>query len=218
MYKVGITGGIGSGKSVVCNMLRQRDIAIYDCDKRAKELMASDRVIVERLVERFGAEVFANGELNRAYLAERVFSDAEALAALNGIVHPRVAEDFERWASEAEGEYVVLESAILFESGFDSKVDVVVAIMAPEELRLEREPRHIECFDNSNLQGTNPVASCVVFRDGKLIEERMRNQLSDDERCHRAKYAIVNIELDELEEDVEQLHRRLSYDAKSFSH
>ena len=199
MYKVGITGGIGSGKSVVCEMLRQRDIAIYDCDKRAKELMASDRVIVERLVERFGAEVLENGELNRAYLAERVFSDAEALAALNGIVHPRVAEDFERWASEAEGEYVVLESAILFESGFDSKVDVVVAIMAPEELRLER----------------------AMQRDGvsrELIEERMRNQLSDDERCHRAKYAIVNIELDELEEDVEQLHRRLSYDAKSFSH
>lgn len=199
MYKVGITGGIGSGKSVVCEMLRQRDIAIYDCDKRAKELMASDRVIVERLVERFGAEVFANGELNRGYLAERVFSDPEALAALNGIVHPRVAEDFERWASEAEGEYVVLESAILFESGFDSKVDVVVAIMAPEELRLER----------------------AMQRDGvsrELIEERMRNQLSDDERCHRAKYAIVNIELDELEEDVEQLHRRLSYDAKSFSH
>lgn len=199
MYKVGITGGIGSGKSVVCEMLRQRDVAIYDCDIRAKELMASDRVIAERLVERFGAEVFANGELNRAYLAERVFSDAEALAALNGIVHPRVAEDFERWASEAEGEYVVLESAILFESGFDSKVDVVVAIMAPEELRLER----------------------AMQRDGvsrELIEERMRNQLSDDERCHRAKYAIVNIELDELEEDVEQLHRRLSYDAKSFSH
>lgn len=199
MYKVGITGGIGSGKSVVCEMLRQRDIAIYDCDKRAKELMASDRVIVERLVERFGAEVFENGELNRAYLAERVFSDPEALAALNGIVHLRVAEDFERWASEAEGEYVVLESAILFESGFDSKVDVVVAIMAPEELRLER----------------------AMQRDGvsrELIKERMRNQLSDDERCHRAKYAIVNIELDELEEDVEQLHRRLSYDAKSFSH
>lgn len=195
MYKVGITGGIGSGKSLVCSMLRDRGVAIYDCDQRAKELMASDGVIREELIRSFGDEVFVGGLLNRAYLAERVFSNTDELAKLNAIVHPRVAQDFERWAEAESGVYVVLESAILFESGFDAKVDVAVAVMAPEELRIER----------------------AMQRDGvsrDLIVERMRNQLSDDERCHRAKYAIVNIELDDLEEDVEQLHRRLSYDAR----
>ena len=195
MYKVGVTGGIGSGKSVVCNMLRERGVEVYNCDIRAKELMSADEVIAKQLVERFGPETFVNGELNRAYLAERVFGNAEELAALNAIVHPRVIEDFEQWAQRQQGEYVVIESAILFESGIDSKVDVTVAVMAPESLRLER----------------------TMQRDGvtrEQVEERMRNQLSDDERCSRSKYAIVNIELDELEEDVEQLHRRLSYDAR----
>jgi dephospho-CoA kinase len=195
MYKVGVTGGIGSGKSVVCDMLRERGVAVYNCDIRAKELMSTDKVIAKQLVERFGPETFVDGELNRAYLAERVFGNSEELAALNAIVHPRVVEDFEQWAQRQQGEYVVIESAILFESGIDSKVDVTVAVMAPESLRLER----------------------TMQRDGvsrEQVEERMRNQLSDDERCSRSKYAIVNIELDELEEDVEQLHRRLSYDAR----
>ena len=195
MYKVGVTGGIGSGKSVVCNMLRERGVAVYNCDIRAKELMSADEVIAKQLVERFGPETFVDGELNRAYLAERVFGNSEELAALNAIVHPRVIEDFEQWAQRQQGEYVVIESAILFESGIDSKVDVTVAVMAPESLRMER----------------------TMQRDGvsrEQVEERMRNQLSDDERCSRSKYAIVNIELDELEEDVEQLHRRLSYDAR----
>jgi dephospho-CoA kinase len=157
--------------------------------------MSTDKVVATKLVERFGPETFVDGELNRAYLAERVFGNSEELAALNAIVHPRVVEDFEQWAQRQQGEYVVIESAILFESGIDSKVDVSVAVMAPESLRLER----------------------TMQRDGvssEQVEERMRNQLSDDERCSRSKYAIVNIELDELEEDVEQLHRRLSYDAR----
>ena len=195
MYMVGVTGGIGSGKSVVCDMLLKRGVALYCSDQRAKELMASDPKLRAQLTERFGEECFVDGELNRGYLASRVFSDKAELEALNAIVHPRVMEDFEAWAEAQEGAYVVLESAILFESGFDSKVDVAVAVMAPDELRIER----------------------TMQRDGvtkEQVEERMRNQLSDDERCARSKYAIVNIELDELEEDVEQLHRRLSYDAR----
>lgn len=195
MYKVGLTGGIGSGKSTVCAMLRERGVAVYSSDERAKELMNSDSTIKERIIARFGAESFEDGVLNRAYLAQRVFASEEELAALNAIVHPRVMEDFEAWTESAEGEYVLLESAILFESGFDSKVDMVVAIMAPEDLRIER----------------------AMQRDGvtkEQVVERMRRQLSDEERCSRSKYAIVNIELEELEEDVEQLHRRLSYDAR----
>ena len=128
MYKVGITGGIGSGKSFVADMLLKRGVAVYNSDSRAKELMASDAELRAKLIERFGAEVFGVEGLNKAYLAGRVFASEEELKALNAIVHPRVMADFEQWATEQAGDYVVLESAILFESGFDGCVDIAVAM------------------------------------------------------------------------------------------
>lgn len=196
MYKVGITGGIGSGKSSVCKMLALRGVPIYDSDSRAKQLMVTDAELVRLVSQRFGADVYVDGMLNRPVLAARVFTDKVALAELNSMVHPAVMRDFERWAAEQQTAYVVMESAIIFEAGLDDKLDAVVAVMAPCSLRLER----------------------AMQRDGatrEQIEERMRTQLSDDELARRAKYAILNISLDELNEDVEQLHRRLSYDARA---
>ncbi len=195
MYKVAITGGIGSGKSKVVELLAQRGVAAYDSDSRAKALMASSPELREQIIECFGSEAYDGKEVNRRYLAERVFNDKEALAKLNAIVHPAVMADFERWAECEEGNYVVMESAILFEAGLEGSFDATVSVMAPEELRLER----------------------AMKRDGateEQIRERMRNQLSDEERCDRSTFAIVNIELDDLEDDVEQLHRRLSYDSQ----
>lgn len=195
MYKVGITGGIGSGKSTVCRMLAERGVALYDADSRAKELMSSSEALREALIESFGTETFNDEGLNRAYLAGRVFNDAEQLKRLNSIVHPAVIADFEAWAEAQEGNYVVFESAILFEAGLEDRVDVVVAVMAPESLRVER----------------------VMARDGHSKEQvmaRINNQMSDDERSDRSKYSIVNIDVEDLEEDVEQLHRRLSYDSQ----
>ena len=196
MYKVGITGGIGSGKSTVCAILAEFGVAVYDSDTRAKHLMNEDNILRERLVERFGSEVYCAEGLNRRYLAERVFGNPEELKALNAIVHPAVMDDFDRWALEQEGSYVVLESAILFEASLDRRVDVSVAVMAPEELRIER----------------------AMQRDGAQREQivaRMNNQISDQERVERAKYTIVNIDIDNLRSDVEQLHRRLSYVAQA---
>ena len=195
MFKVGLTGGIGSGKSKVAELLSNRGVAVYDSDSRAKALMANDKVLRAALIEAFGAECYTAEGLNRAWLAERVFNNEEELRRLNAIVHPAVMRDFAAWAEIQEGDYVIMESAILLEAGLESHVDVVVAVMAPKELRLQR----------------------AMQRDGateEQIEERMRNQMSDDERTERAKYAIVNIDLEELEEDVEQLHRRLCYDSK----
>jgi dephospho-CoA kinase len=195
MYKVGLTGGIGSGKSKVAEFLCDRGVAIYDSDSRAKELMAGNEALRDALIAEFGQECYTVEGLNRAWLAQRVFNNEAELAKLNAIVHPAVMRDFAEWAEAQEGNYVVLESAILLEAGLEGHVDVVVAVMAPKELRLER----------------------AMLRDGakrEQIEERMRNQMSDEERTDRAKYAIVNIDLEELEEDVEQLHRRLCYDSK----
>lgn len=195
MYKVGLTGGIGSGKSTVAELLNIRGVAIYDSDSRAKELMNGNEALREALIAAFGAECYTDAGLNRAWLAERVFGNKAELARLNAIVHPAVMRDFAAWAEAQEGDYVVLESAILLEAGLEEHVDVVVAVMAPKDIRLER----------------------AMQRDGasrEQIEERMRNQMSDDERTDRAKYAVVNIDIEELEEDVEQLHRRLCYDSK----
>lgn len=196
MYKVGITGGIGSGKSTVCAMLEEMGVAVYNSDARAKELMTTSATLREAIVSRFGAECYTSEGLNRGYLAERVFGDAAELAALNSLVHPAVMNDFEAWAESQQGSYVVLESAILFEAGLEQRVDVAVAVLSPEELRIERAMR----------------------RDGASREQvvaRIGRQLSDDERADRAKYAIVNIDLEELREDVEQLHRRLCYDSRA---
>ena len=195
MYKVGITGGIGSGKSTVCMMLAERGVARYDAYSRAKELMSTSESLRRALIENFGAESITAEGLNRAYLAERVFNDAAQLRLLNSIVHPAVIADFEAWAERQEGQYVVFESAILFEAGLQDRVDAVVAVMAPESLRVER----------------------VMARDGHTMEQvvaRIKSQMSDDERSDRAKYSIVNVDIEELEEDVEQLHRRLSYDSQ----
>lgn len=196
MYKVGITGGIGSGKSTVCEMLAGRGVAVYTADERAKALMATDAALRSSIIEAFGSDAYTAEGLNRGFLAANVFASPEALARLNGLVHPAVMADFEAWAEQQEGDYVVLESAILFEAALDDRVDVSVAVMAPEALRLER----------------------AMARDGaseEQIRARMRNQLSDEERNGRAKFTIVNIVLDDLEEDVEQLHRRLCYDARA---
>lgn len=194
MYKVGITGGIGSGKSTVCRLFEQNGIAVYDSDARAKALMAEDAKLREQLVEAFGAECYNEQGLNRAYLAGRVFGDEAELQRLNGIVHPAVKEDFRRWADAQRGAYVVLESAILFESGFDTEVNTTLAVMAPMEERLRR----------------------TVERDGvdrEAVRRRMEHQLSDDELHARAARTIVNLRMDYLESDVEQLHKIYCYEA-----
>lgn len=199
MYKVGITGGIGSGKSTVSRILEECGVAVYTSDDRAKELMSSSPELRAKIIEAFGAEAYDGDRLNRAYLAQRIFNDPTALATLNSIVHPAVMDDFDSWAEQQSGSYVVLESAILFEANLDNRVDCVVSVLAPEELRIER----------------------AMQRDGASREDvvsRIANQISDDERTERSKYAIVNISLDDLQEDVEQLHRRLAYDSTPHNH
>lgn len=189
MIKVAICGGIGSGKSTVCQMFAERGVALYDSDSRAKALMNESEELRKALVAEFGEECYADGALNRPYLASRVFGSEEQLAKLNSIVHPAVKEDFLRWAEEQEGDYCIMESAILFESGFDKVVDKTVAVLAPLPLRIER----------------------AMQRDGatrEQIEARVKAQMSDDELVARADFAIVNIHLEDVEKDVAELNYR----------
>ena len=194
MYKVGITGGIGSGKSSVCSLLAAYGVAVYDSDSAAKRLMAENQELRQRLMEAFGAECYTDGVLNRAYLASRVFGNDEQLKLLNSIVHPAVKADFEAWAEQQTSPYVVLESAILFESGFDAVVDTTLAVIAPMEERIRR----------------------TMERDGvdrEAVLSRISHQMSDDELHSRATRTMVNILRDYLESDVEQLHKRYLYES-----
>ena len=138
-YSIGITGGIGSGKSYVSNLLRQKfDIPVYDCDAEAKRLTATDEEIRRKLIQLVGPEVFDGQELNRKRLADYHFADPEHASKVNAIIHPMVLEDFRLWANRQPESIVALESAILYESGFNEYVDYVLFVDAPEEIRLKR--------------------------------------------------------------------------------
>lgn len=136
---IGITGGIGSGKSYVSNLLRQEfGIPVYDCDAEAKRLTATDVEIRKKLIQIVGPEVFNGEELVRKRLADYLFADPEHASRINAIIHPAVLEDFKRWTGKQQKPLVALESAILFESGFNEFVDYVLFVDAPEEIRLKR--------------------------------------------------------------------------------
>lgn len=188
MIRVGVCGGIGSGKSEACRIFAELGVPVYVADDRAKALMQQQPLLGE-LQATFG-DCFDGAQLNRKRLAERVFSDAEQLQRLNAIVHPVVRADFRRWQSEQSAPYVVLESAILFDADFDKEVDLSVAILAPMPLRIER----------------------IVQRDGCTQEEAQRRiavQMADDELVNRATITIVNISLEDMERDISELNGRI---------
>lgn len=186
MMKVGVTGGIGSGKSTVCRLFAQRGIAVYDSDREAKRLMSECADLRAAVGQRFGADIYRDGTLDRTRLAACVFSDAQALADLNALVHPAVLRDFVQWADAQASPYVVLESAILFEAGLQDWVDRTVAVLAPADLRIQRACRRDRC-------------------DEAHVRSRMAAQMSDDELCERADFTMVNILESALEPSVAQL-------------
>ncbi len=201
MLKIGVTGGIGSGKSTLCKHFGESGVPLYNSDRRAKELMTQSEEVVLQLKALLGAEAYtSSGELNRDYISKRIFSSEELLSAMNGIVHPAVRADFEQWAeSHMDQPYVILESALLLNSEMDSSVDYSVAVLAPKELRVMR----------------------VVNRDGltqEAVEARIMAQLTDDEFHERADYSVVNIVEEDLAasaQRLDQIFKKLAADAAS---
>lgn len=172
--KIGITGGIGSGKSVVSRLLGLMGIPVYISDVETKLLMVSDSVIRQELVALLGEEVYADGVLNKPLLASYLFGNPEHARQINGIVHPRVKDDFRQWVQcRCSSSIVGIESAILIEAGFAGEVDVIVMVYAPEEVRISRAIRR----DASSRE---------------QIEKRIRSQMSDEEKRGKADYVIVN--------------------------
>lgn len=188
MIIIAITGGIGSGKSYVSALLEERGIPIYNADNESKRLTVSDEVIRKGLVDTLGREVYhVDGSLNKPFLASYLFASPEHARQINAIIHPRVKADFRRWVKEqVECEVAGLESAILFESGFDDVVDKVVAVYAPEPMRLER----------------------AMKRDGATeaqIRSRMKAQMNEEEKCKKADYVVLNDGNTPLDEQLDRL-------------
>ena len=172
--KVGVTGGIGSGKSFVCDCLRHRGFPVYDCDSVAKRLMVENGALVADLKALIGDDAYCcDGSLNKPKVAEFLFSDAGNARRLNAVVHPRVKDDFLLWTERQTTSVVFMESAILFESGFDHLVDLTLMVYAPLQLRIER----------------------VLARDGiteDAARRRVEAQMDDEEKMRMADLMVVN--------------------------
>ncbi len=162
VFKVGITGGIGSGKSVVSRVIKNMGYPIYDSDLWAKRLMNEDEEIRTLLTQRFGEETYTDSGLNRGFLAQQIFNNKENLAFVNSVVHPAVGRHFRQWSEQQSSKMVFIESAILFSSGFDKFVDKVIFVDAPQELRLKRATAR----DNASAEA---------------IMARIKNQIEGDE-------------------------------------
>lgn len=172
---VGVTGGIGAGKTLVTKLFSILNVPIYYADDRAKELMNSQ--LIEAIIKNFGSESYVDGKLNRAYLASTVFSNKVELQKLNSIVHPAVALDFENWIKKnASTLYVIKEAALLVETGSYKQLDKLIVVTAPQQLRVER----IKARDS--------------FRSEKEIENIIANQSADKEKIELADFIIVNDE------------------------
>lgn len=187
LIKIGVTGGIGSGKSFLSSMLKERGIPVFDSDTEAKKLMLTDVFIISSLKSLLGEDVYTGGKLNKPLLASYIFSSADNAAKINSIVHPRVKKAFLSWADErfSGGDRVVaIESAILFESGFSDVVDKIVTVVAPIDVRVSR----------------------VMSRDSTTrdkVMERINSQMGDDEKISKSDFIIENDGRNPLNEQID---------------
>lgn len=173
MTIVGITGGIGSGKSTVCKVFETLGIPVFNSDDEAKSVYTDFPEILEAVRSQFGDTVFSGGELNKAALASIVFENKEALRKLNQLIHPLVRSKFEKWVEKQNSPYVLREAAILIESGAAADCDFVILVKAPESVRIER----------------------VLLRNGlseAQIKQRMTAQMSDDEKSSKSDFIVNN--------------------------
>jgi len=196
MLVVGLTGGIGSGKSTVAKMFETLGVPTYYTDIEAKKLMHTSKIIKRKLIKRFGKEVYLDNELNKPFLANLIFTNKGNLTFVNSVVHPKVNQHFKRWVKKQEKaddiQYVLQENAILFENGSDIYCDKIITVTAILELKIKR----------------------VIKRDHstkKQVLERMNNQWSDDKKIGLSDYVINNGSLEDTKKQVIKLHKILSF-------
>ena len=187
---VGLTGGIGSGKTTVANYFSELGIPVYVADIEAKALMKRSKVIKRKLIQLFGPNAYTTTGLNKTFIASNIFNDAFLLEKMNSIVHPKVAAHFKKWHKKQEAPYVIKEAAIFFENGSYKLLDLIITVVAPESTRIKR----------------------VIKRD-QYSEEKIRaiinNQWSDEEKVKLSDFVIENIELETTRKQVNKIHKQI---------
>ncbi len=190
MLKVGLTGGIGAGKSIVASIFRLLNIPVYDADTAAKNLMNQDEALKEKIIQNFGPSAYLNGSLNRPYISAQVFSNKEKLELLNSLVHPATIKDANKWFEKQQSPYVIKEAALLFESGTAADLDYVIGVTAPEAMRIKRAMHR----DNATRE---------------QIKERMKNQMEESIKMKLCDYIIHNDERVLILPQILQIHKAL---------
>ena len=189
---VGLTGGIGSGKSTIAQLFKELGVPVYDSDKEAKLLMNTSATLRKSIETLLGKKAYRENTLNREYISNKVFKDDELLSKLNEIVHPEVKK---AWCVKQSSKYVVQESALIFENKSEGNYDKVILVTAPVSVRIAR----------------------VISRDSvpeSAVLQRIDNQLSDDEKLNLADYVIDNIDLAKTTESIKSIHDQLLSEAK----
>lgn len=192
MIKLGITGGIGSGKSTVSQIFATLGIPVYIADIESKRLTDTSPVIKEKLIALFGSDLYPNNKLDKNKLASLIFNNKEYLEKVNAIIHPEVAKDFQNWVIKHKNYNIVAkEAAILFESGFNKFVDKTVIVYTPLEMRIERTMKR----DNANRES---------------VMNRIKNQMPDEEKAKLSDFVIVNDNSQSLIDQVLKIIRELN--------
>lgn len=189
MKIIGLTGGIGSGKSTIATMFKNFGVPVYIADIEAKKIMHTNSTVKRHIENLFGPDAYKGDTLNKTFIADQVFGNKELLAKLNDIVHPAVAQHFENWKKKQKAKYIIKEVAILFEKDGQKECDYTILVTAPKKLRIKR----------------------ILDRDATTIEkikQRMNNQWEDSQKIPLADFVITNIDLKEAEKQVFELHQK----------
>ena len=190
MKVIGLTGGIGSGKSTVARMFELLNVPVYYADQEAKRLMTNSTTLKLGIVQLFGERAYVNNKLNRRYIADVVFKDKVKLEALNALVHPEVRKDFLQWVDSQQAPYVMQENPLIFEKNDQELFDKVIIVTADKEVKIQR----------------------IIDRDGlskDQVLDRMANQLDDTEKTKLADFVIHNESLENTKTQVDQIHHQL---------
>lgn len=187
---VGITGGIGSGKTTISKYFEALGVPVYYADDEAKALMNRSKVIKRKLIELFGENAFSDGVLNKTYLRQQIYSNKDLLQKMNAIVHPKVASHYKGWLKKQNTKYTIKEAAIIFENSLEHQYDFIITVVANQNERINR----------------------VMKRDGKTEKEVLaiiNNQLSDEEKIKKSDFVIYNTTLEKAKKQVSKIHKSL---------
>ncbi|MBS1917292.1 MAG: dephospho-CoA kinase [Bacteroidetes bacterium] len=190
MLKVGLTGGIGSGKSTVAKIFETLGIPVYYADEAAKRIMNEDEQLRQGIIKNFGEDSYIDNTLNRAYISQQVFNNKEKLALLNSLVHPATIRDSEEWMQRQTTAYAVKEAALIFESGVDKYLDYIIGVTASEELRIER------------TMNRDMISS-------EEVKNRINNQMNEEKKMNLCDFVIHNDGQQALLPQVLSLHNEL---------